>query len=97
MAEEKFQLIHPEGKTAPRIERWKYDTLRAALLQIIPNDTQGIPFGGLDQRVTAALSPDQIARLGSVSWFMTHVKLDLEARGEIERVPGASPQRLRRK
>lgn len=31
---------------------------------------------------------------GSVSWVVTTVKLDLEARGEIERIPGSSPQIL---
>jgi hypothetical protein len=32
---------------------------------------------------------------GSVSWYVTTVKLDLEARNVIQRVPGTSPQRLR--
>ena len=32
---------------------------------------------------------------GSVGWYATAVKLDLEARGELERVPGAKPQRVR--
>jgi hypothetical protein len=32
---------------------------------------------------------------GSISWYATMVKLDLEARGEIERIPGSSPQRIR--
>ena len=33
--------------------------------------------------------------VGSISWYVTTVKLDLEARGLLERVPGATPQRLR--
>jgi Family of unknown function (DUF6958) len=37
-----------------------------------------------------------LATLGSVGWYTTSVNLDLEARGLIERVPGAQPQRLRR-
>jgi hypothetical protein len=32
---------------------------------------------------------------GSISWYVTTVKLDLEARGLIARVPGSHPQRLR--
>ena len=32
---------------------------------------------------------------GSVSWYVTTVNLDLEARGESERVPGSQPQQLR--
>jgi len=95
--DEKFQLIHPQGKPAPRIARWKYEALRTALLEVIPSDKEGIPFDGLADRVEAQLPHKDAALIGSISWFMTHVKLDLEARGEIERVPGSSPQRLRRK
>ena len=32
---------------------------------------------------------------GSVGWYVTSVKLDLEARGVLERIDGRSPQRLR--
>jgi hypothetical protein len=32
---------------------------------------------------------------GSISWYFTTVKLDLEARGVIERIPNKAPQRLR--
>ncbi|MHA2070422.1 MAG: DUF6958 family protein [Candidatus Thorarchaeota archaeon] len=32
---------------------------------------------------------------GSISWYYTTVKLDLEARGIIERVPNKTPQLLR--
>jgi hypothetical protein len=32
---------------------------------------------------------------GSINWYVTTVKLDLEARGEIERIQGKAPQRLR--
>lgn len=35
-------------------------------------------------------------RLGSASRYTTSVKLGLEVRGVIERIPGAKPQRLRR-
>jgi hypothetical protein len=32
---------------------------------------------------------------GAVGWYTTTVKLDLEARGVIQRIPKSSPQRLR--
>jgi hypothetical protein len=32
---------------------------------------------------------------GSISWYTTTIKLDLEARGLIERVPDSQPQRQR--
>ena len=40
--------------------------------------------------------PETMLTLSSVGWYATTVKLDLEARGLIERVPDARPQRLRR-
>ena len=38
---------------------------------------------------------ERITTEGSISWYVTTVKLDLEARGLIERVPRSRPQRLR--
>ncbi len=32
---------------------------------------------------------------GSINWYVTSVKLDLEARSEVERIPGKRPQILR--
>ena len=96
MAEEKFQTLHPEGKPAPRIDKAKYDLVHATLLQIIPRNVEGVPFTTLADRVAESLTPEQLTRLGSVGWYTTNVKLDMEARGEIERVPGSKPQRLRR-
>ena len=39
---------------------------------------------------------DKLSRFdGSISWYVTTVKLDLEARHVVERIPGTSPQQLR--
>ena len=49
-------------------------------------------FKDLTQSVHARLS----GRFdGSIPWYVTTVKLDLEARGAIARLPKTSPQRLR--
>ncbi len=97
MAEEKFQLLHPEGKKAPRIDQSKYDLMRATLLQLISADAEGVPLANLSNRVEEALTPEQRASIGATGWYLMGVKLDMEARGELERVPGVTPQRLRRK
>ena len=97
MANEKIQLLHPEGKQAPNIERAKYELLRATLLQLIPKDAEGVPLAPLSDRVTEALTPEQIASIGKIGWYTMAVKMDMEARGEIERVPDAKRQRLRQK
>ena len=96
VAARKFQTIHPEaGKQGTKIDAAKYEAMKAALLAVVPADDAGIPFMDLADAVRPHL-PDELFANASVSWYVTTVKLDLEARGLIERVPGARPQRLRR-
>jgi len=90
---EKILTLHPQGKHGVNIDKARYDAFRAAILAVL--DEQGeIGFGGLVDAVAARMGPQFD---GSPAWFTVSVKLDLEARGEIERVPGAKPQRIRRK
>lgn len=96
MSDEKVQLRRPDGKPGPRIDKNRYTVIRAILLDIIPNNPTGVPFVGLADKVSKALPHTPSIDSGSVGWLTTHIKLDLEARGEIERVPDSSPQRLRR-
>ncbi len=84
------------GKTATRIPRWKYDAVRRAIRNAMESNGDTMMFKDLPKEVARALSGEERDRLGSVSWYTTVVKLDLEARGELLRVPGAKPQRLRR-
>jgi len=84
------------GKQPTRIARWKYDRVRAAILDAVPRDPQGVEFKRLPRRVAERLTETEREALGSVSWHTTTVKLDLEVKREIERVPGSKPQRLRR-
>ena len=83
--------LHPAGKQGVNIDRAKYAVIRQAILDSIASQGEA-PFIGLDEAVAARLS---VPFDGSIGWYTTTVKLDLEARGEIERVPGKSPQMLR--
>ena len=95
---DKVQILNPQrGKAMPRIDARKYTLVRRAILHILRRSQVGIPFGELADRVSWELTPGERDTLGSIAWYTTVVKLDLEARGEIERVPGATPQRLRRR
>ena len=58
-------------------------------------DPGGIIFRDLAVEVALRLTDNEKARLGSVGWYTTTVKLELEVRGEIEREPRSNPQRLR--
>ena len=89
--EEKILTLHPQGKQGVNIDRAKYDTIRAAILGATSAEGE-IRFKDLPAAVEEALEEPFD---GSLSWYITTVKLDLEARGLLERVPGSSPQRLR--
>ena len=94
MEEEKILTLHPEeDKQGVNISRSKYEMIRQAILNAIRS--QGtITFQGLVSLVEYNL---RHRFEGSISWYVTTVKLDLEARGEIERVPGSGEQHLRLK
>lgn len=85
--------LHPDGKQGVNIEREKYDLIRCNILSILENDKQ-TTFKDLGSELKERIGKDF---KGSVSWYYTTVKLDLEARGEIERIPGTKPQMLRLK
>ena len=93
--QEMFEARHPDPhKQGTRVTKATYDSYRAALLQVIPSDEDGVPFAELRELVLPHL-PAGLSDTTSPGWWTTTVKLDLEARGLIERVPGSKPQRLR--
>lgn len=91
---EKIMTLHPEGKAGVNIDKAKYDAIRSAILASIADNGEQIALKNLATAVTTHL-PTTFD--GSIGWYITTVKLDLEARGEIERVPKTTPQQLRLK
>lgn len=79
-----------------RIDRWKYDAVRKAILSSLSRKGDGVLFSELASHVKSRLTNDVRERIGSVAWYTTTVKLDMEAKGEIKRVKGTHPQRLLR-
>lgn len=90
--EDRVYAQHPNpDKQGVRISRDKYDAVRKAIEEALGREGT-LTFTELRRAVADALD-DRFE--GSVGWYYTTVKLDLEARGVIERVPGARPQQLR--
>ena len=79
------------GKQPTRIERWKYDLVRAAILAAVPPGNEGVAARALPDAVRERLSADELERLGSVGWYTTSVRLELEVAGELQRVAGRRP------
>lgn len=91
----KIELQHSDPtKKMGRISKAKYNMVSKAILRIIPKDESGFLFKDLAKAVAGSMTDDQLEELGSVSWYTTSVKLDLEARGRIARLPVKGPQRL---
>jgi len=93
MKEEKILTLHPQGKKGVNISLAKYNVVKEAILHFIKKEKE-ISFGDLSDLVIEKLQPTFD---GKVIWYVVSVKLDLEARGIIERIPKTSPHRLRMK
>ena len=75
------------------IPAWKFDVLRAAIHDVLASGP--IRFSSLKESVGARLSDGDMAKLGALGWHVTTVKLELEVRGEIERLDVKGPQQIR--
>jgi hypothetical protein len=88
---EKIMTLHPQGKQGVNISKEKYDTVRQAIVDSLADQGE-MSFWDLVEDVNRKLAGSFD---GSVNWYVTTVKLDLEARGRVKRLADRSPQRLR--
>ncbi|HLZ48388.1 MAG TPA: hypothetical protein VKR80_07030 [Candidatus Limnocylindria bacterium] len=96
---DRIQLRHPDRtKKMPRIDQGVYAVVRRTALATLPKRAPGMTWTELRDTVADKLGRARgWDRTLNAWWYTTAVKLDLEARGEIERIPRSSPQRLIRK
>ncbi|MGR3542186.1 MAG: DUF6958 family protein [Hasllibacter sp.] len=80
------------GPGGTAIPSWKFDALRTAIRDVLAGGS--MKQAEMGPPVAARLDADALGRLGSLGWHLTTVRLEMEVRGEIERLPG-SPVRLR--
>ena len=83
-----IRTLHPEKKKGVNISREKYDIIRKAIMNVLRANKK-MTFMALTRAVEKQV--DNKFK-GSVLWYVTTVKLDLEARGEVKRVPNSRPQ-----
>ena len=86
-----IRTLHPEKKQGANISREKYETIHKAILCVL-QEKKEITFMKLSRAVEKEVNGNFD---GSVMWYVTTVKLDMEARGEIKRVPNSRPQLVR--
>ena len=83
-----IRTLHPEKKQGVKISKEKYEIIRKAILCVLESQKE-ITFMNLSRAVEKEVNGNFE---GSVTWYVTTVKLDLEARGQIKRVPKSRPQ-----
>ncbi|MEL7297517.1 MAG: hypothetical protein AAGJ86_07620 [Pseudomonadota bacterium] len=89
---------HPNHRE--NLNETKYQIIRDAMHAVLPA-TGGMTFKAMEDAVKRRLSDDErtedlFPKPGSIRWYCKAVQLDLEARGEIERIAKVSPMQLRR-
>lgn len=85
---ETIRTLHPEKKQGVNISREKYEIIRKAIISTLRQNKE-MPF----MKLARAVEKDLHGNFdGSVTWYVTTVKLDMEARGEVTRVPNSRPQ-----
>lgn len=83
-----IRTLHPEKKQGVNISRKKYEIIRKAILSTLRQHKE-MPFMKLSRAVEKEIQGNFE---GSIMWYVTTVKLDLEARGDVKRVPNSRPQ-----
>jgi hypothetical protein len=86
-----IRTLHPEKKQGVNISREKYEIISNAILCVLQTQKE-ITFMNLSRAVEKEVNGNFE---GSVTWYVTTVKLDLEARGKVKRVPNSRPQLVR--
>ena len=78
-----------------RVEKAKYEAMKAALLAAVPKASPGLTVAEIKERVLPLLPEDLFPGGAKAGWWLKGVQLDLEARGVIAR-ENAKPLRLHR-
>ena len=91
MSEEKIMTLHPDGKQGVNILKRRYDVIKDFILKTLKTKKE-ITFEDLTDMAVTSLTKTFD---GKVVWYMVTVKLDLEARKIIERIPKTSPHKLK--
>lgn len=83
-----IRTLHPDKKQGVNISREKYDIIHQAITATLRQNEE-MPF----MKLARAVEKEMRGKFeGSVTWYVTTVKLDMEARGEVRRVPNSRPQ-----
>lgn len=87
----KILRLHPQGKQGVNINKQKYDKMKNVIIETL---TEHKEFTFIE--LTQEINKKSVGQFdGSINWYVVTVKLDLEARGILERISKISPHRIR--
>ena len=94
-----FNATRPGGLDNWTMDLAQYDVMRAHILEMIEDEAD--PDGTILLKDVVSAAQDrygdhELFPNGRLTNYVRYTKVDLEARCEIERVSGSSPQRIRR-
>ena len=96
MPDDKVAVENPNRPgVATRVDRVKYEAMRAALLLVLPNDPPGLKVAEAKAALLPHLDATSFPGGEKAGWWLKAVQLDLEAKGIIARAD-SRPVRLYR-
>jgi hypothetical protein len=90
MNNEKIMTLNHDGKKGVNIDRVKYETMKTAILGVLKEHGDAT----LSQLINLVENKLAGSFDGKIGWYLMAVKLDLEVRGIVKRIPGRTPQTL---
>ena len=89
-----MQLRHRNPQAGrPYVRSDKYRLVSQAVLELLPESGKGLTAEELVAGLGSLLPFPLFPTAASIRWFMTAVRIDLEARGRIQRVGQRKPAR----
>ncbi len=94
-----LNATRPGGLDGWTMDAAQYEAVRAHVLQVLDahaGDDGSVPLQLVVETAQVRYRADPLFPGGRLGNYVRYVKVDLEARCEVERVPRSSPQRIRR-
>jgi hypothetical protein len=94
-----FNATRPRGLDGWTMDAQQYEAMRDHILATIDDyadDDGAVPLALVVDLAQRTYADSPLFPGGRLRNYCTYTKVDLEARCEIERLPGSSPQRIRR-
>ena len=88
--------VNYESGGGTRMDEETYHMIAKALLEGVPRDGEGMTLDELHDVVKSRIPGGELPGGRKIMWNLMAVKLDMEKKGQLIRVPKSKPQRILR-